>query len=127
MYNGFELQLAMNLSSIVGDRNVFLPEWEEYLELFKPVVGRTRGSKPVLTTCRYGFYSYIAQPIKGDAGRIEDWVVTLIEWERLGWLPAFSQAVLFKTHLAETEDIKLHFQTLAEAVCEDDYTEVIDF
>jgi hypothetical protein len=95
---------------------------------FKQILGRSTGIKPVLTLLDAKLRNFIAQPKRNDAGEIVDWEVTLIDLDLFGWHPAFLQIYCLKHHNAKNNETGRKFvKNLAKYVCEDDYTEVMDF
>lgn len=70
----------------------FDPWTQEFLSDFKQILGRTSGVTPVLTHMDPKFQNIIITPVSNQNGEeIDDWEVTLIDWDSLGWLPAFMQ------------------------------------
>lgn len=72
-----------------------LPEWDPMeLELRRQLVDTLkdwRPNEPRLTWLDPKFKNMIAVPIGGDAETATDWDVFFVDWEDLGWYPAWVQ------------------------------------
>jgi hypothetical protein len=55
------------------------------------------------------FTNILIRSIKGAGEKIEDWEVVLIDWDGLGWLPAFLQTVALNNCIGLFDEAKAAF------------------
>jgi len=145
MYSSTELRCAEkeNLrTSITKLRNAkqqnraqqqTLPEWDPViaamLEDFKPIIGRTKGNKPVLTIMFPTMTKFLAKAVRDNDGEIVDWKITLTDWMDLGWYPAFLQAHVLGCWRSPHwgEEGKKFYQRMKEYICEEDFDEALEY
>ncbi|KAJ4293658.1 hypothetical protein N0V90_008942 [Kalmusia sp. IMI 367209] len=89
MYNASEHYFATR--SWTSD---FSNEEVKFLADIKRVLGNGKGSRPVLTHLDLKWDNILVRPVKSaDGNTIEDWQLTFIDWDTLGWAPAYLQNV----------------------------------
>jgi hypothetical protein len=88
IYRTYQVQRAIG---ILG-RVEWPPKWPQVLAEFTSVFPGWGPHEPKLTWIDPKIANIIARQIKGDDGS-EDWEVFLIDWEGLGWYPAWVQGL----------------------------------
>lgn len=83
----------------------FFESDEERFANVKPVLGASKATEATLTHLDVKDHNILAKPIKnGTTGEIEDWEVTIIDWDTLTWMPAYLQYVSLNERFLGTWD-----------------------
>ncbi|KAF1954647.1 hypothetical protein CC80DRAFT_567312 [Byssothecium circinans] len=85
MYNSVELTVAK-----FNDTPDWHPLHEATLVEFKPALLAAQDRRPVLSHFDLKLGNVLARPLIED-GKPKDWEVTIIDWDTMGWAPAFLQ------------------------------------
>jgi hypothetical protein len=72
------------------------PEQQAFLAALKPtLLSWAESSKPKLTHVDPTMQNWVVRPLDGSMQDASDYEVTLIDWCRLGWFPAYVQRIAF--------------------------------
>lgn len=96
-YEDLKMAISLAMQRSMAKTLPFQPDWtaeqKTVILEFEEMLERTQGSKSLLTHLDPKLDNIIVRQNQGD------WEVTLVDWESLGWLPAFLQPVALATRL----------------------------
>lgn len=94
MYSAAELTAATCTNT-----KEYSPQYESALSEFKSTLATCGGQRPTLTHLDPQLRNIIVRRLPDTEDHTPDWEVTLIDWEHMGWLPAYMQSVVINQHV----------------------------